>query len=544
MAETTYERPTPRGDHRILYVSDPSTISRTVLPDPVEEVDLRKWVDMVADSGVDTFNQEVFSQGWTVYWESERYDYDQRPQHLRFRPLIESGTQPIDILIDQSHQRGMRFVAGFRMNDGHAAHNRKQGVGIAEFIESNPHLQLHDPREGQNYQEPEPLDFTFEEVREFTFGVVAEAASRFDLDGVELCFRDTAYFPPDQAVERAHLMTDLIQKIRMKLNECSEEIGRKLVLGVRVYSTVAECASQGMDVSGWIREGLIDYVSPQDTMYADHNLPYSEWSALTRDSACMLYPTLLPWNSYRARYRLGRIPLSHATCRALTHTMYGAGADGVSVYNHFVPAVWQQPFYPQGMQVFHQLRDPERVARGERHYIFDPTWGGFNGFGAEGRCNTGVVKAQQLRLERDEQDATGEFHFQMFENLENAYCATLTFLGFGMTEHDELEVRLNGHLIADDAIGRTASSDRVTTVDSAREKNGKSIPCTALGGRIEFRKDAENPALAFSTRWFVLSASLVEYGDNCLSVMLAGSDSEARSSSIVIDEVEVFVEPR
>ena len=91
MTEMTYQRPNPRGDHRILYVSDPSTIARTVLPDPVREADLRKWVDMIADSGIDMFNQEIFSQGWTVYWQSEHYEYDQRPQHQRFRPLIEAG---------------------------------------------------------------------------------------------------------------------------------------------------------------------------------------------------------------------------------------------------------------------------------------------------------------------------------------------------------------------------------------------------------------------------------------------------------------------
>ena len=176
--------------------------------------------------------------------------------------------------------------------------------------------------------------------------------------------------------------------------------------------------------------------------------------------------------------------------------MYGAGANGISIYNHFVPSVWQPPFYPQGMQVFHQLRDPERVARGERHYIFDPTWDGFSGFGANGRCSTGVVNAQQLRLSRGEQHPTGEFRFQLFENLKHAHCATLLFRGFGLTGIDELDVRLNNHTIPDEAIGRTASSDRVTTVDSTREQDGRNIPCTAQGGRIEFRALEEKPTFS------------------------------------------------
>lgn len=48
----------------LLYVSDPSSVAMNLLPDPVRETDLRAWVDCVADAGVDTFCQEVFSQGW------------------------------------------------------------------------------------------------------------------------------------------------------------------------------------------------------------------------------------------------------------------------------------------------------------------------------------------------------------------------------------------------------------------------------------------------------------------------------------------------
>jgi len=532
------------GGCQVLYVSDPSTIARTLLPDPVREEDLRRWVDMLADSGVDVFDQEVFSQGWTVYWQSDTYEYDQRPQHRRFLPMLETGVQPLDVLVDQAHRRGMGFVAGFRINDGHAGHNRKQGVGIARFIESHPHLRLRDPRPGPGYQEPESLDFTHSEVRDFTLGVVREVAERFPVDGVELCFRDAAYFPPDQAPGRAHLMTDMVRNVRGMLDERSSQVGRRLTLGARVFATTKECARQGLDAPEWIRDGILDYVSPQDTMYADYHLPYSEWSSLTKDTDCLLYPGLNPWISYRARYRLGRIPLSHANARALAHTMYRAGADGLAIYNHFVPSVWQSPFYPQAMLAFHQLRDPDRVARGERHYVFNPTYAGLSAFGEDGRCSTGVQKAQQLRLDRGLPSPGGQFHFQLFEDLNEAFGATLLFRGFGMTEYDEMEVHLNGGLIPDHAIGRTASSGRMTTVDSARKSGERSVPCIVEGGRIDFRRNPEEPWTSLSTRWFSLEPAMVRDGDNCLSVTLLSSDPDADSPAITIDEMEVFVEPR
>ena len=535
----------PRGENRVFYVSDPSTISRLVLPDPVREEDLRGWVDMVADSGVDTLGQELFSQGWTVYWKSDKYEYDQRPQHRHFLPMIESGTMPVEILIDQSHQRGMRLIAGFRMNDGHAGHNRRAGIGVAEFIDSNPQLRLIDQRPGRCFQEPEALDFSFEEVRDFTFGVIEEAASRFDIDGVELVFRDTAYFPPDKDPgSRAHLMTDLIRRIRVMLDERGKQVGRKLVLGARVCATLDECMGQGLDAAAWINDELIDFVCPQDAMYADFNIPYREWAALTRATDCMLYPGLNPWISHRARYRLGRIPLNHSLFRGLTHTMYRAGADGVSVYNHFVPCVWQPPFYPQAMHVFHQLRDPERVARGERHYFFDPTYGEMTAFGAEGACCTGAIRAQKLVLSRSDRGAGGDFHFQVYENVEDAYCATLCFRAAGLTANDELDLRVNGQAVPEPKVGRTAATGSSTTMDSRREAGDTRMPCIAEGGRIDFRYTSENPPPSYSTRWFVLAPGMLEQGDNVLSVTLTGSDPGAASAEIVIDELEIYVEPK
>ena len=47
-----------------------------MLPDPAGPEDLRRWVDMDADSGADTLVQEVYNQGYAVYWKSDRIQYD------------------------------------------------------------------------------------------------------------------------------------------------------------------------------------------------------------------------------------------------------------------------------------------------------------------------------------------------------------------------------------------------------------------------------------------------------------------------------------
>ena len=251
----------------IVYNSDPSSIARHLLPDPVEADDLRRWADMLADSGVDLFVQDAFNQGFTVYWRSDRFQYDQRPQHERFLPLLDAGTQPLQVLLDRSHERGMTFLAGIRMNDGH------DFPVFADFIASHPEWQLPKRWDVLRIERPpeasinvggKPLDFTFDEVRSFHCEVVDDLLDRVPVDGLELIFRE-AYFPVPNAGDRAHLITDMLRRLRVILDERSRPDGTRLILGVRVFANLEECLILGLDVPTWIDEGLIDYCCPMDT---------------------------------------------------------------------------------------------------------------------------------------------------------------------------------------------------------------------------------------------------------------------------------------
>ena len=513
--------PAPRGNRRLLYISDPSSIASRYLPDPASEESLRNWIDDVAAAGVDTFNQEVYTQAWTTYWRIDKFDYDARPQHRRFLPLLDAGIQPLAILIDQAHKRGMEFIAGFRMNDNHAHVSIQQGVGGGgSFIVNNPQWQVQQMPPGDFYRLGSPLDFSFKEVRDFLLTVMTEVAQRFDVEGLEMCFRDHYYFPYRAGRERQPVMTELVQRIRGMLDEVGKQKGKKLLLGAHVFSTVAECQDLGLDVPTWIGAGLIDYICPADVMYADFNAPYQEFAALTRASNCMLYPSILPWSSWRSRKRLNQVPMTQDNRRALSQNFYGAGADGVSVYNHFeimhASGGAHAPFYPMAMHDFHELRHPERILQGQRHYIFDPTWGEFTGFGPD-RASTGAVKAQKIVLQRGVPHDQGEYIFRLNEDLSQAQTAMLLFRGYHMTKADQVAVQINGTAIPAKAI--KSRCDEV---------------------RLDVRTPHEPP---FCTHWFTLTAPPAVFGENRLTVQLLNSDPAAQED-IVIDEVEVFVIPR
>ena len=349
-------RPAPRGQRRVLYVSDPSLIASRYLPDPVTETHLRDWIDDVAAAGPDLFIQEVYTQGWTTYWRSLGFDYDARLQHRRFLPLLEEGKQPFAILLSQCRTHGMEVMAGFRMNDNHTD-SVGQGVGAgAGFIVDNPRFRLRDAPSGPTYRLSEPLDFSFTEVRAYLLRVITRFVELFTVDGVELCFRDNRYFPPGCGPERQHLMTELVRDVRVLLDRSGTAAGggaarthaagggaevagartatgagRRLLLGCRVPSTIAECHTMGLDLPTWVGEGLIDYVAPQDTMYAEANIPYAEWRELTEGGPCRLYPALMNWVSHRARRRTNQQPMTQDQRRALVTSMYAQGADGISL---------------------------------------------------------------------------------------------------------------------------------------------------------------------------------------------------------------------
>ena len=191
--------------------------------------------------------------------------------------MIEQGIQPIEILIDQAHRRGIRFIAGFRVNDNHAFIAKQQGVGIAGFIESHPELKLTgtDFPEGDGYASSESLDFTHEAVRDFTHGVVEEFMDQFDVDGIEMCFRDHGYFPVGTGRERAGLMTDLMRRVRAIVARRDAAIGGPRRVGARVYSTLGECLDHGLDVPNRsrriVRGGCLE--SPMVAISCGHESP-------------------------------------------------------------------------------------------------------------------------------------------------------------------------------------------------------------------------------------------------------------------------------
>ena len=246
----------PRGERRILYTSDPSNLAfyqagrqvahvvdaDAAAADPARPEDLTGWVDDLAHHGVDTYAQAVYAQGWVLYFRSDAFEYDARPQHRRFDRMLDAGIAPLEVLIERTHRHGMEFVAKFRMNDRHGG-----GTQGARFVLDNRRWWLE--------EFPGGLDYRFEPVRDHVFSVAEEVAGRFDVDGLLFNYiRHVHCFLTDGAHECRPAMTEFLCRIREMLDRRGRETGKTLTLGVMVPQTLEECSNLGYDVPTWIYE--------------------------------------------------------------------------------------------------------------------------------------------------------------------------------------------------------------------------------------------------------------------------------------------------
>ena len=503
----------PRGKRRLLYTSDPSNIAfkqvgRNVIhhptleqakADPARPEDLVQWIDRLAHNRVDAYAQCVFSQGWTLYFRSDRFEYDARPQHQRFVPMMDAGVTPLEVLIAQSHERGMEFLAKFRMNDLHGHGN--QG---ARFILDNPQWQLK--------EFPGGLDYSFEPVRDYVFSFAQEVVERFDVDGLLFHFMRWGHcFPRGSGRQRQPVMTQLLRRVRQMLAAQSRQKGKVLTFGVMVPQTLDECHDLGYDVPTWIQEGLIDMVCPCDRTVSDFNAPYEQFAALTRNSPCYLYPTMIP---LLCRHDSATL-LRPENYRALAQNFYGAGADGVTIFNF--PYHWGRlggvarypgpvEGYPMALSYLREVRDLNEMGKKLRHYRFHPLHGG--------PAPTGAIKDDKIVLER-RAGAGGSYRIRLCERFAADMDVSVTLSAHHLVPEDEIAVRLNGTEVH--GVHRTFHPD------GRLEKFGRPLP-------------------PFSSILFSPEPGTLQGWDNDVFVQMIQPASGAEGD-VIIDEVEVVVIP-
>ncbi len=337
---------------RTIYFNDARHYYLFVFEPPMSMEDAWRPVDEVAGTSVDTFSYGV-ERGDGLFYPSKvgmRFGADIQPFEQaaywrlwhNMQGLIDRGLDPLKVLIDRSHEKGMEFLASLRLGcygDIDPAHDTRTG--------------------GRGFMNPE--------VRSHVAAVLEELASDYDTDGVELDFAAppggaSLYFQDQDVEAGTPIMTDWTREVASKLRAHRPD---SFDIGARVYPTEEINLSVGVDVRTMLKERLVDFVVPM--VYGHHLLDPGmpiEWlidAAHASDIA--VYPMLQPYYSDEGR-RFHTV--DHATpamMRAAAATNWDRDVDGM--YTWFLS--W--PLGDDERTVLAELGDPGLVRKGDKHYI-------------------------------------------------------------------------------------------------------------------------------------------------------------------------------
>jgi hypothetical protein len=373
--------------------------------------------------------------------------------------LRAAGTDHLSVYVERLHQKGICCVAEVRMSDTH--HRR---VATDEY--GCPLIRRQDGV-------PEvAMDYSHAEVRAHRLAIMRELVNAYDTDGLELNFNRWAkHFERDKGRENAPIMTEFVGQVRAELDRAAPRRNRdRLLLGVRVLSTVDECWLAGCDAETWCRSGWIDYL-----IVAEHNCT---WPGTRVDEfrpfctgRCELYVQMgdMIGGAWRGQPRIaGRGVAQFRDCyngmlntpeeaRAAAHNYYAWGADGIAFWNISCnlgrQGKWGGP--EQRERVFAWMNtviDPARAQSGPHIYRYLPLYKGITqsgprnyAFREELRSPNGAVKGQVLEFPPADTGRRKSFWFRMADGRNGERLSgLLRFRAFHCPAPHVLGVDVNG----------------------------------------------------------------------------------------------------
>jgi hypothetical protein len=334
-------------------------------------------------------------------------------------------------------------VASIRMNDAHMSSD-PTGPLAGQFWKKHPEWRLGAP---YGYY-ASCLNYAVPEVRDYLRRVAQEIIAKFpDIAGIELDgMRSPFFFKPNEGAKNAPLMTELFRQIRGDLDAAARAKGRsRYLLRVNVPRTPESALDWGMDVSAWDRERLVDGISP-GCYNTDFQPAIEAWRELLGNR--------VPIHAYINVSPASAMYLSLEQYRAVAANAYGAGADGVYLFNfpcldelsRLLPRTLNQPAMPpldfraqgwhpdlvQTRQALRELADSDRLARKDKHYLF------YTGSRTDYRHYT-----QDIAYIDRVAAKPAELSFRCYHSA-NAREATLKLKTVGVTTREQFSFTLNG----------------------------------------------------------------------------------------------------
>lgn len=190
--ETTARKPI--SVWRVFLDDDGSNqLHGAVWPLTREELEFR--TDILVDDGIDAFAWCTFLPD-LCHYDTKVGECLTSPQRLttsdsprrwsaadNLRRLIESGDEPLKVLVERCHIPGIAFAATIRMNDAHGGSYEFAHVSSKFFLEHREWL-IRDERGTPTVG----MDYPIPEVRAHLSAILREQAENYEIEGLEVDF--------------------------------------------------------------------------------------------------------------------------------------------------------------------------------------------------------------------------------------------------------------------------------------------------------------------------------------------------------------------
>ena len=429
-----------------------------------------------------------------------------RRANQNFKKLVEEGNDPLRVICDRAHAKGMLLYATLLGQQG-ARERMLQSWAKAEWSESDWQFDIQPLEIGASGDVNESfpgyrcLDFKHVEVRDKTLAVIEEVLTDYPIDGFELQLNyQPYYFHPNEVEAGRPVMTEWIRRVY----EAVKETGSERELAIHIPASIEGALSIGLDAREWMREGIVDVLIAEGFGVVDPTADFRPLVEAAEGSACRIHAAI---SNRLNSDRLAFAPIE--MLRAAACNYWEQGVDGLYLAHWFAAWPYQSDLYEKLREISH----PDIMATKDKNYCI-PT-----------ETNT------PLNLE-------------MHPGLTMQLPANL-----------EVETPVQFSLTVSDDIPRWAGVGRVhevllrvriaacTELDRLRFKlNGKELPSSCLR-KINQMYRMSAPRYRVSGQWFIFRLDRESWplkGSNTLEVTLLARDPDV-TPQIYVRDVELEI---
>jgi hypothetical protein len=382
----------PAG-HRNLFNADANVFMYKFRPqsylyrapgEPLTAAVIHRYVDVLADSGVDTFLINPFCQlAWypsknipTVFNGYRRGDrsffyghilgWQMTPEQIEtylaesthmmdsYLDLVEAGVDWLAEVAAACRRRAISPWVSVRMNDMHGATKLIEASYMNVALFKDPAMRLR----GTTWNRNAPVengwqgfDYAEPEVRDYMLAAVRDMVENYDYEGLEL---DWTRWPlccePDASQDTIDTITEWHAEIRRVTERQAEKIGKPYSLGIKYLGTLEQMRGIGLDLREMARQGIIDFVLPTNSWQTSWDIPCDELRAEMGPEVAVygvveIAPNWLQgWLPQQAKGNAGlgsELAVDYRLTPACPPILRGnaaaklvLGVDGIEVYNY------------------------------------------------------------------------------------------------------------------------------------------------------------------------------------------------------------------